>query len=161
MFCPVCRFRDELGKHATSLASGEPPTCPECHERAALKEIAGQRGGSVGLLRPDIVLYNEPSRNGDFIAATLTKDLGSKPDMLLIIGTSLKVDGCKRLVKDAAKAVHARNGIVVFVNNTDINLKEWDGIIDFFLKGDADAILGKLWNKMNSLTPQGADYFSC
>ncbi len=65
------------------------------------------RALAVGTLRPSIVLYDEIHPLGDEIGTISTRDIGRKPDLLIIMGTSLKVHGIKRLVKDFANAVHA------------------------------------------------------
>ncbi|KDQ50080.1 hypothetical protein JAAARDRAFT_200323 [Jaapia argillacea MUCL 33604] len=62
----------------------------------------------LGTLRPAIVLYDEPHPLGDEIGTIQTTDLNRTPDLLLIMGTSLKVRGFKKLVKEFAKAVHSR-----------------------------------------------------
>jgi NAD-dependent histone deacetylase SIR2 len=59
--------------------------------------------------------------------------------MLLIMGTSLKTDGVKFLVKDFAKVVHERAGKVVFVNLTEPSKSAWDGVIDYWVEWDCDA----------------------
>ena len=41
-------------------------------------------------------------------------------DILLIIGTSLRIYGVKRLVKDFAKVIYKRAGKVVFINLTEL-----------------------------------------
>jgi NAD-dependent protein deacetylase SIR2 len=44
---------------------------------------------------------------GEEIGILSTHDIARKPDMLIIMGTSLKVHGIKKLVKDFAGAVHS------------------------------------------------------
>lgn len=96
------------------------------------------RAISVGSLRPAIVLYEENHPFAEEIGGIQAYDLTRKPDVLLIMGTSLKVHGLKLLVKDFAKKVHSRGGIVVFVNATAPAKKEWDGIIDYHVMGQTD-----------------------
>lgn len=88
---------------------------------------------------------NHPS--GDLIGDLQSYDLQRSPDLLLVLGTSLKVHGLKRLVKELAKAVHALpptkarpdggKGRVVFVNKTAPG-KEWDGVFDTWVEGECD-----------------------
>lgn len=116
----------------------------------------------VGALRPAIVLYDEPHPLGDDIGAIQFADVSRKPDMLIIMGTSLKVHGLRKLVKDFAKTVHASvpstssssakswQGKVVFVNKTPPS-SEWNGIIDYHVEGDTDAWVERViddWKKM-------------
>lgn len=85
---------------------------------AKLRIARNARALAVGTLRPSIVLYDEVHPLGDEIGTISTRDIGRKPDLLIIMGTSLKVHGIKRLVKDFANAVHA----------TPMNAKDKDAI---------------------------------
>ena len=73
---------------------------------ATARVARSARALKVGTLRPAIVLYDEPHPLGDDIGTIQTADVARKPDMLIIMGTSLKVHGFKKLVRDFAKAVH-------------------------------------------------------
>lgn len=119
------------------------------------------RAIKVGGLRPAIVLYDEPHPLGDDIGTIQTADLSRKPDMLIIMGTSLKVHGLKKLVKDFARTVHAQTGNpsvkpkswtgkVLFINRTPPGA-EWAGIIDYHVAGETDVWVEKViedWKKM-------------
>jgi hypothetical protein len=86
--------------------------------------------------------------------------------MLIIMGTSLKVHGLKKLVKEFAKAVHATSspssspstipkkrglsGKVIFVNKTAPGA-EWSDVIDYHVGGETDRWVEKViddWKKM-------------
>lgn len=118
----------------------------------------------VGILRPGIVLYDEAHPLGDDIGAIHAFDVSRKPDMLIIMGTSLKVHGLRKLVKDFAKAVHASAppdpqatkkswmGKVIFVNKTPPG-SEWNGIIDYHVEGETDAWTHKVEEDWRRLRP--------
>lgn len=114
------------------------------------------------------MLYDEPHPLGDDIGVIHSTDITRKPDMLIIMGTSLKVHGLKKLVKDFAKAVHEAApagtsstttpspfvspakgggkhwaGKVIFVNKTAPG-SEWDGIIDYHVAGETDRWVEKV-----------------
>jgi hypothetical protein len=60
---------------------------------------------------------------------------------MIIMGTSLKVFGLQKIVREFAKAVHARKkgqGRVIFVNRTRPAETTWDGVIDDFVAMDCD-----------------------
>jgi NAD-dependent SIR2 family protein deacetylase len=74
---------------------------------------------AVGALRLNIVLYGKIHWENDQLNLCISSDLNLKPDLLLIIGTSLKVSGVKHLVKEFAETVHRHeNDQVIFVNQT-------------------------------------------
>lgn len=94
---------------------------------------------ATGTLRPDIVLYNENHPFGDAIGKIQSSDLSRSPDVLLVMGTSLKVHGLRLLVRKAAKIVHGnKKGCVILVNKTPVVGKEWAGVFDYFVEGETD-----------------------
>jgi NAD-dependent histone deacetylase SIR2 len=118
----------------------------------------------VGTLRPGIVLYDEAHPLGDDIGSIQAFDVSRKPDMLIIMGTSLKVHGLRKLVKDFAKAVHAsapsdaqstkKNwmGKVIFVNKTAPG-SEWNDVIDYHIEGETDAWAHKVEEDWRRVRP--------
>lgn len=106
----------------------------------------------VGSLRPSIVLYDEPHPLGEEIGGLQAYDLGRKPDLLLVMGTSLKVHGLKRVVREFAKAVHAKGGLVVFINLTPPT-KEWEDVIDVHIKGETDQWVNRVEEDWRHIKP--------
>jgi hypothetical protein len=107
----------------------------------------------VGTLLPNIVLYNDPTPHPSTTTTStfLSADKGRKLDLLLIIGTSLKVHGIKKLVKDFAKTVHANNGSVIFVNKGALPKSEWHNVVDYWIEGDCDAWVHDLKSRIPNL----------
>ncbi|KAL2259841.1 hypothetical protein VTK26DRAFT_6331 [Humicola hyalothermophila] len=139
--CFVCARTaswDDEDRLADTLA-GRQPTCPHCAGATAAREEKGKRALGVGKLRPDIVLYGEDHPHAHLISPIVQHDLSLGPDMLLILGTSMRVHGLKVLVKEFAKAVHDRGGKVVFVNFTKPPESVWADIIDYWVQWDCDA----------------------
>ncbi|KAI0319754.1 DHS-like NAD/FAD-binding domain-containing protein [Amylostereum chailletii] len=144
---------------------GLPPDCPECTLRSEARLARAARPLKIGTLRPAIVLYDEAHPLGDDIGCIQSADVSRKPDMLIIMGTSLKVHGLRKLVKEFAKSVHASAPFhdpssnkpptrkdaykVVFVNKTPPG-SEWNGIIDYHVAGETDEWAGMVlrdWRK--------------
>ncbi|KAK8146420.1 hypothetical protein G3M48_003163 [Beauveria asiatica] len=132
----VCSWDED---RETSTLTGQQPECPRCAGAAAAREEKGKRALGVGKLRPDIVLYGEEHPNAHLISPIITHDLALYPDMLLILGTSLRVHGLKVMVREFAKTVHSKGGKVVFVNFTKPPESSWGDIIDFWIQWDCDA----------------------
>ncbi|KAG0341518.1 hypothetical protein BG000_008814 [Podila horticola] len=104
-----------------------------------IRVAQGKRKIATGTLRPDIVLYNENHPFGDAIGKIQVSDLQKSPDVLLVMGTSLKVHGLRLLVRKAAKVVHEnKKGKVILVNKTPVVGKEWSGVFDYFIEGETD-----------------------
>ncbi|CAH6722546.1 NAD-dependent histone deacetylase Hst3p [[Candida] jaroonii] len=120
------------------LSNGSNPECENCCLNYEKRLFEGKRiTGNIGILRPGIVLYGENHPQSEILAQGLNNDLKSKPDLLIIMGTSLKVDGVKKLVKSLAKSIHERGGKVIFVNKTPVN-NSWENYIDYSILSDCD-----------------------
>lgn len=133
------------------LEGGEYPECANCYLKYQERLYSGKRlTGSIGILRPDIVLYGENHPQSEILARGLNVDIGMKCDCLLIMGTSLKVDGVKKLVRSLSKNVHDRGGKVIFVNKTPL-AKQWANMVDFQVLGDCDAFVRVLKNEIPDL----------
>lgn len=133
------------------LRNGENPQCEQCHVKHQQRLYAGKRlTGTVGLLRPDIVLYGENHPQLELLARGLSIDLALKSDLFLIMGTSLKVDGVKRLVRALARSVHERGGTVVFVNKTPLP-RLWASVVDYEVLADCDDFVRALKREIPDL----------
>lgn len=133
----ICDW-DAEGREALTM-SGEQPDCPHCAGATAARQERGKRALGVGKLRPDIVLYGEEHPQSDLIAPIVQHDLSTNPDLLLVLGTSLKVHGLKVMVREFAKAIHQKGGKVVFINFTKPSESIWGDIIDYWVQWDCDA----------------------
>ncbi|KAF7947428.1 hypothetical protein EAE96_008516 [Botrytis aclada] len=139
--CGVCSKLtswDEEDRETTTMA-GSAPDCPSCISSSISRQDKGRRGLAVGRLRPDIVLYGEEHPHANLVGPLIIHDLKLGPDVLLILGTSLRVHGLKVMVKEFAQAVHARGGSVIFVNQTKPPESQWGDVIDYWVEWDCDA----------------------
>ncbi|SCV05604.1 LANO_0H11144g1_1 [Lachancea nothofagi CBS 11611] len=136
-----------------SLRSGQLPSCPRCQHSNRERSLLGKRNtGSIGLLRPNIVLYGENHPSCEFITQGLNIDMArGRPDLFFIMGTSLKVDGVKKLVRNISKQVHERNGLVILINKTKIGDCNWHGIIDYQILSDCDTWVDYLQDSIPDL----------
>ncbi|KAK9453724.1 DHS-like NAD/FAD-binding domain-containing protein [Dipodascopsis uninucleata] len=115
------------------------PECPECKELDSVREVVGKRTQGVGIMRPRIVLYNEYNPDSEAIGSVTAADLKSRPDGLLVVGTSLKVPGVKRIVREMSLAVHAIKGLVVWVNH-DPPPAPLQSCFDYDIRGDCQLL---------------------
>lgn len=138
--CSLCGLRASWDTDARekSTLSGLSPTCPDCADTIAARVALGKRKTRPGYLRPDIVLYGEEHPRSELISTITEYDISQGPDLLLILGTSLKVHGFKVIAKEFAKAVHYGGGKVILVNNTNPG-KLWSSILDYWVEWDCDS----------------------
>ncbi|KAK9767031.1 NAD-dependent deacetylase hst3, variant 2 [Basidiobolus ranarum] len=144
--CTIChaqyRFTEQ---YQQQFKEGTAPPCPNCRELGIIRDIVGKRSKATGFLRPNIVLYNEHHPQGDHIGQLSAFDIRRNPDLLVIMGTSLKVSGIKKLVKEMAGRVHeSKIGKVIYINRVPPTASEWGNIIDYHLMGDVDSAIDLL-----------------
>ncbi|KAF9048472.1 DHS-like NAD/FAD-binding domain-containing protein, partial [Panaeolus papilionaceus] len=121
MHCQICTRSFPLSDYIPALNAGQPPPCPECTSLERTRQLVGKRPRGIGRLRPSVVLYNEDHKDGEGVGEVVRRDLvgGSKgkgrsgADLVLVVGTSLRVPGTKRMVREFSKAVKARAGVGV------------------------------------------------
>lgn len=136
------------------LLAGQAPLCSMCVINDEGRRGRGKRGTAVGSLRPNIVLYGEEHPSEQILSQIITHDIALAPDVLLILGTSLRVHGLKYLVKEFARAVHARKagkGKVVFINQTKPSESGWNDIIDWWVGMDCDEWVQNLHSRRSDL----------
>lgn len=104
--CPHCSTTHPIAPYLDTLSAGTAPSCPECLMIERARTSVGERSRGVGKLRPDVVLYGEEHKDGERVGEITRRDLmGVRPDLLLVVGTSLKVPGTKRLVRELSKVI--------------------------------------------------------
>lgn len=155
--CGICAKLSDWDEERGGITlAGRAPDCPSCTQYNATRTGKGRRGLAVGRLRPDIVLYGEEHPQSTLISPLVTHDIGLAPDILLIMGTSLKVHGLKVMVREFAKAVHTKGGKVIFVNNTKPSESAWGDVIDYWVQWDCDAwVLDVKQRRSDIWLPQG------
>lgn len=143
--CHMTDFQGEL------FDGPDAPLCPACSETDAFRATAGQRSHGVGKMRPRIVLYNEHNPDEEAIASVMNADVRSRPDALIVVGTSLKIPGVRCLVRNLCRVIRSRrNGVTMWINNEPPVGKEFEDCWDLVVKGDCEEVARladlKRWN---------------
>ncbi|PSK45317.1 hypothetical protein B9Z65_2457 [Elsinoe australis] len=133
----VCSKCNDLKDFDADLFDGPtPPVCTECVEIDRVRtDIAGKRSHGIGRLRPRMVLYNEHNPDEEAIGSVVAEDLRKRPDAIIVVGTSLKIPGVKRIVREMCATVRdRRDGMAVWINNdpepTGVEFKDcWDIVV--------------------------------
>ena len=150
--CNLCQNLTNWEEDATDLfLDGEAPHCQTCDFKAQNRRESGKRGLSVGLLRPNIVLYGENHIAENMLAPLPPFDMAHGPEVLIVMGTSLKVHGLQNLVREFAKAVHVKKGRVIFVNRTKPSESTWNDFIDDWVEMDCDDWVSDLRSRREDL----------
>lgn len=138
----VCQKCCHMSDFQGQLFDGpDAPLCPACTETDACRATAGQRSHGVGKLRPRIVLYNEHNPDEEAITSVMNADVRSRPDALIVVGTSMKIPGVRCLVRNLCRMIRSRrNGTTIWVNNEPPTGKEFEGCWDLIVKGDCEEV---------------------
>ncbi|MCJ1316854.1 hypothetical protein MMC15_002175 [Xylographa vitiligo] len=140
MICSETFVWDEQNEEAF-LLQGNAPNCPRCTTKNKTRENKGMRSTTVGRLRPNIVLYGEHHPLANELGVITENDIKLSPEVVLVLGTSLKVNGLQVIVKEFARSVHAKTGKkrkVIFVNHTKPPGGIWSEFIDYHIAMDCD-----------------------
>jgi len=117
MICSKCH---DLSDFDADLFSGPtPPLCPRCEEINVIRTtFEGKRSHGIGRLRPRMVLYNEHNPDDEAIGSVARDDLRKRPDAVVVVGTTLKVPGVRRIVREMCGIVRdRRDGVAIWINN--------------------------------------------
>lgn len=140
----VCSKCHELSDFNPDLFHGPvPPVCLVCEDLNRVRtEVAGKRSHGVGMLRPRMVLYNEHNPDDEAIGSVTREDLRKRPDAVIVVGTTLKVPGVKRIVREMCATVrNRRDGVAIWINNDpEPSGKEFEDCWDIVVRGTCDQI---------------------
>lgn len=125
----------------------EPPLCKDCEQHDIVRTtFAGKRSHGVGRLRPRMVLYNEYNPDEDAIGRVSQADLRRVPDAVIVVGTSLKVPGVRRIVRELCQATRSkRDGFTAWINLDPVPQgPDMKDIWDLVVRGKSDDVASLL-----------------
>ncbi|CZT22704.1 related to NAD-dependent histone deacetylases [Ramularia collo-cygni] len=140
----VCSKCHELSDLDPELFDGPvAPLCPRCEEINDIRtNHEGKRSHGIGRLRPRMVLYNEHNPDDEAIGTVTKEDLRKRPDAVIVVGTTLKVPGVRRIVREMCATVRdRRGGVTIWINNDAPPVsKDLEDCWDIVVKGTSDEI---------------------
>ena len=146
--CTVCATQFTWTENETEIfEEGCAPKCVKCSMKSDARQATGKRGLSVGSLRPNIVLYGEDHPSNSVLNPFPAYDASCQPEVLVIMGTSLKVYGLQKIVREFAKAIHSLKndkGKIIFINRTRPAESVWENTLDYYVSMDCDDWVGDL-----------------
>lgn len=176
MHCPKCNHTEPLERHIHILETGYSIHCPRCLEQDHSRTALGERSRGVGVLKVSVVLYGEEHKQASRVGEIAEKDLlkAARPDVLIVAGTTLRIPGVKKIVKELSKVIKQpiKEAIkdaegnptgefieredpskrVIFVNRDAPNPeKTWNEVFDTFVQGDAQAFATLVRRELQAL----------
>ena len=140
----VCSKCHEISDFDADLFSGSTaPLCSSCEEINDIRtNHEGKRSHGIGRLRPRMVLYHEHNPDDVAIGAVTRDDLRRRPDAIIVAGTTLKVPGVRRIVREMCGVVRDRRGGVAIWINNDLPpaAKDLEDCFDIVVQGTCDEV---------------------
>jgi NAD-dependent SIR2 family protein deacetylase len=102
--------------------------------------LKGQRSLNIGKLRPDVLLYGEPPPDEQEILETAEDGLRICPDLVLIVGTKLKIPGARSIAANFCHAARSRGGASFWISKEE-PVSSLKALCDYVLIGDCDKIV--------------------
>lgn len=140
MVCSKCHSLSDFD--AAQFDGPVPPACPQCLENDQVRLVAEKRSHGIGRLRPRMVLYNEHNPDDEAIGSCTSLDLRTRPDAIIVAGTTLKVPGVRRIAREMCAVVRdRRDGVAIWINNDPEPLgKDLANSWDIVVKGPCDKV---------------------
>lgn len=140
----VCTKCHEISTLDPELFTGPvPPLCPNCETINNIRtNHQGKRSHGIGRMRPRMVLYNEHNPDDEAIGAVTKDDLRKRPDAVVVVGTTLKVPGVRRIVREMCATVRdRRGGVTIWINNDPPPVaKDLEDCWDIVVQGPSDEV---------------------
>ncbi|KAI3548587.1 Sir2 family protein [Colletotrichum tamarilloi] len=140
----VCSKCSDIKALETELFVGhEAPLCKTCEDLDMVRTQYGQRRShGIGRLRPRMVLYNEFNPDEEAIGKVSSVDLKSRPDAVIVVGTSLKIPGVRRLVKELCQVTRSRrDGFTAWINtDSEPQHNDFKDCWDLVVRGKCDDV---------------------
>jgi NAD-dependent histone deacetylase SIR2 len=134
--CTYCGFKIEFTKERIAVyKEGGDIECERCLERYERRKVDKRRSSPTGMMHTSIIHYHQPHPDDFFINSLCESDMDC--NLVVVMGTSLKVYGVKSLVKRFARECRRNGGISISVNLLDPT-KEIKEIFDYYWKGSCD-----------------------
>jgi len=128
MCCQSCSSTFSLDAFHGTLTAWELPRCDHLQLRDRK---------TASFLRTDIILYGEDRPLAEEIADLQKKDVISV-DLLLVVGTSMKVDGTQAIIRAFTQSLRQKQGMmqVIYLNTELSSPQKWAEAFDFWVSGD-------------------------
>lgn len=133
--CETCKFTKPLENYFHFLKAGNIPQCNKDRNSERLRDKT-----CGGFLYPDILLYEEESPNGDFVAMCANSDsqkiAKTKSSVVLVAGTSLQIPGVVGIIKGMKKAADVKGATLIYIDLNSNLPKALSNIFNLCLQVD-------------------------
>lgn len=142
------------------LAQGVFPQCISCVRGAEIRQLEGKRRHAVSTVRPDIVLYGEDFNPAEEKITSMANIDSKALDLLLVVGTSLRIPGTKDIVRSFSSRLRERTGghgnrvRSIFVNVDNVSGGgQMEKYFDAWVEGDCQQFASILRKQKEEMLP--------
>jgi NAD-dependent histone deacetylase SIR2 len=135
--CEICNWVCDYKPH---LFQGSDSICQRCWQRSQDRILKGKRSLSISRLRPNVLLYGEPHPDDKEIREATKHDLRICPELVLIVGTKLRIPGARSIAADFCHAARSVGGASFWISKEE---PMWyaKSLCDYVLIGDCDKVI--------------------
>lgn len=130
----VCDYKPHLFHGSDSLY------CQRCLQRSQARVLKGKRSLNIGRLRPNVLLYGEPHPDDKEILETAKHDLRICPELVLIVGTKLRIPGARSIAANFCHAARSVGGASFWISKEE-PASSVRSLCDYVLIGDCDKVI--------------------
>jgi NAD-dependent histone deacetylase SIR2 len=130
----VCDYKPYLFQGSDSLS------CQRYLQRSQARTLKGKRSLSIGRLRPNVLLYGEPHPDDKEILETTKHDLGICLELVLIVGTKLRIPGARSIAASFCHAARGVGGASFWISKEEPE-SSINSLCDYVLIGDCDKVI--------------------
>lgn len=105
-------------------------------------------------MRPNVILYGETHPHGDEIAIVQMSDI-SEIDLLLVVGTSLMVEGTTKMIRQFSKALRTKfptrslnSPRAIYLNYNLKSRSSWKDVFDGWVETDCEEFANMGLNRL-------------
>ncbi|PQE08876.1 hypothetical protein CJF31_00010797 [Rutstroemia sp. NJR-2017a BVV2] len=111
--CGICNWKPYLFQGSDLLY------CQRCLQRSQARILKGKRSLTIGRLRLNVLLYGEPHPDDKEILEAAKYDLRICPELVLIVGTKLRIPGAKSIAADFCYAARSVGGASFWISKEE------------------------------------------
>jgi NAD-dependent SIR2 family protein deacetylase len=130
----ICDYEPQLFYGSNSLY------CQRCLQRSQARILQGKRSLTIGRLRPNVLLYGEPHPDDTEILETARHDLRICPELVLVVGTKLRIPGAQSIAANFCHAARSVGGTSFWINTEEPESKV-KALCDYVLIRDCDKVI--------------------
>ena len=160
--CMSCSTTFLAETYIDLIRQGVLPHCSSCNKAAKIRQLEGKRPLAVPVIRPDIVLYGDTFNPAEEHIISMANQDGRTADLLLVVGTSLRIPGTREIVHNFSERQRERvprerdNMRSIFINMERVSGgDQMEKYFDAWVRGDCQQFASVMRETQDKLQGMG------